>query len=128
VKKDFARAIKDYDEAIRLDPKFADAYHNRGSAWSDRKDFDRAIRDFDEAIRLDPKDPYPFNGRGDAWRRKKDYARALADYADAEAGQFAEAVRWQQKALEDAAFAMAHGQRARERLELYKQNKPYREP
>ena len=48
--------------------------------------------------------------------------------AHAEVGQFAEAVRWQQMALEDAAFAKTHGQRARERLELYKMNKPYREP
>ena len=30
-KGDYDRAIKEYDEAIRLDPKDARAYYNRGS-------------------------------------------------------------------------------------------------
>ena len=30
---DLDRAIGDYNEAIRLDPKDASAYSNRGSAW-----------------------------------------------------------------------------------------------
>jgi tetratricopeptide (TPR) repeat protein len=31
-KKDYARAIADYDQAIRLDPKYAHAYYGRGQA------------------------------------------------------------------------------------------------
>ena len=53
-KKDYDRAIQDYDEAIRLDPKFKIAFNNRGVACNNKKDFDRAIKDFDEALRLDP--------------------------------------------------------------------------
>src|SRR5262249_47557919 len=52
---DYDRAIRDYDEAIRLDPKFVRAYEERGAAYSWKGDYDRAIRDYDEAIRLDPK-------------------------------------------------------------------------
>ena len=55
-KGDNDRAIKDYSEAIRLDPKYVVAYFNRGSVYSYKGDYDRAIKDFDEAIRLDPKD------------------------------------------------------------------------
>ena len=44
------RAIADYSEAIRLDPKFANAYINRGVAYRAKLENDRAIADFDEAI------------------------------------------------------------------------------
>jgi tetratricopeptide (TPR) repeat protein len=48
------RAIADYDEAIRLDPKYATAYYNRGVIYGDIGQRERAIADYDEAIRLDP--------------------------------------------------------------------------
>jgi hypothetical protein len=46
--------------------------------------------------------------------------------AYAEAGQFDEAVRWQQKALDDPAYVREYGEGARRRLELYRNKKPYR--
>jgi tetratricopeptide (TPR) repeat protein len=36
---------------IRLDPKDAEAYYNRGLAWKAKDDLDRAIADFDQAGR-----------------------------------------------------------------------------
>ena len=60
------RAIADYDQAIRLDPKDATAYNNRGSARYDRKEYDGAIADYDQAIRLDPKYATAYNNRGSA--------------------------------------------------------------
>src|SRR6266403_339236 len=54
-KGDNDRAIADYNEAIRLDPKHARAFHHRGYAYSDKGDNDRAIADYNEAIRLNPK-------------------------------------------------------------------------
>ena len=53
-KGDHENAIADYNEAIRLDPKIAEAYNNRGNAWRNKGDYDRAIADYNEAIRLDP--------------------------------------------------------------------------
>jgi len=47
------RAIADYSEAIRLDPKHAIAYCNRGDGYRSIYDYGRAIADYDEAIRLD---------------------------------------------------------------------------
>jgi len=53
--KEVGRAIKDYDEAIRLNPQDAKAYHNRGLTYCrDLGEFERGIEDFDEAIRLNP--------------------------------------------------------------------------
>ena len=48
------RAIRDLDEAIKLKPKLAVAFSNRGDAWRRRGDIERAIMDLSEAIRLDP--------------------------------------------------------------------------
>ena len=47
-------AIAVYSEAIKLDPSFADAYNNRGTAYESKGDLDRAINDFSIAIDLDP--------------------------------------------------------------------------
>jgi len=46
--------IRDYDQAIRLDPTNALAYYYRGYTWGVKGDSERAIADYDQAIRLDP--------------------------------------------------------------------------
>ena len=79
-KGDIDRAIADYDETIRLDPKNANAHNNRGMAWRAKGDLDRAMADYDQAIRLDPKYASAYSNRGNVWRAKGDYDRAIADY------------------------------------------------
>lgn len=49
-------AIKDYDEAIRLDPGYSEAYCHRGIIWSGMEEYDKAIDDFEKALQLDPSD------------------------------------------------------------------------
>src|SRR5262245_13300531 len=80
---EFDRAIADYSEAIKLNPKYASAYVGRGSVWYAKKDFDKAIADYDEAIRIDPKHGLAFLDRGFVWEAKKDTDRAIADYDEA---------------------------------------------
>jgi serine/threonine-protein kinase len=82
-RKDYDRAIRDYDEAIRLDPTYAKAYNARGHAWAGKNDYDRAIRDYDESIRLDPGNPAnseALNDRGIAYASLKRFATAEADF------------------------------------------------
>jgi tetratricopeptide (TPR) repeat protein len=52
-----------YNEAIRLDPKFVNAYLGRGNALSNKQEYDKAIADDNEAIRLDPTYALPDAGR-----------------------------------------------------------------
>jgi tetratricopeptide (TPR) repeat protein len=78
-KGDFDRAIADYNEAIRLDPKYATAYNNRGTAYSSKGNYDRAIADYNEAIRLKSDFALAYNGRATVWWQKGDYDRAVAD-------------------------------------------------
>jgi tetratricopeptide (TPR) repeat protein len=79
---DYAGAIADYDEVIRIRPE-AKFLTNRGDAWQARKDYDRAIADYDAAQKLDPTFPRVYNNRGAAWQQKGDRARAKQDYAEA---------------------------------------------
>jgi tetratricopeptide (TPR) repeat protein len=51
---DFAGALKDYDEAIRLDPRHGPAYANRGSLRFNSGDQKGALEDFNKAVMLMP--------------------------------------------------------------------------
>src|SRR5262249_7591224 len=77
------KAIKDCDEAIRLNPKFASAFICRALAWSGRKEYDKAIKAYDEAIRLNPGDALPSNNRDQAPFGKKEHDQGIRDYDEA---------------------------------------------
>jgi len=83
IKGDIDRAIADFSEAIRLEPKLDVAYRNRGNAWSAKGDNDRAIADYNEVIRLNSKDALAYIGRGDAYLANKNHGRAISDYSEA---------------------------------------------
>jgi tetratricopeptide (TPR) repeat protein len=80
-KGDIDRAIADFSDAIRLDPKSADNLYQRGFTLENNKhDVDRALADYDAAIRLDPKFLPPFNNRGLLCERRGSLDRAPADF------------------------------------------------
>jgi len=79
-KRDYDHAIADYDQAIKLDPKNANAFKFRGLAYYRKQDYFHAIADFDEAIRIEPGNAEAFYQRGTAYVQKKDYGRAITDY------------------------------------------------
>jgi len=57
------RAIKDFDEAIRLSPSLGQAFNNRGLAYGNKGQSARAIQDFDQSIRLNPSNFASFANR-----------------------------------------------------------------
>ena len=94
---DYQGAIKDFDEAIRLEPQNAVAYFNRGTAYLYQgiedlasEKFEHAIEafievvaDYDEAIRLDPEYADAYGSRGVAFVYLEKYERAIEDYTEA---------------------------------------------
>src|SRR5262245_35862812 len=69
-------AIKDYNEAIKIDPKYADAYVARGCARWGKGEHDKSVADFSEAIKLDPDNALAFYNRGNVRSHKGEYDQA----------------------------------------------------
>jgi tetratricopeptide (TPR) repeat protein len=82
-KGDLDRAVADYTQAIKIDPKYSEAYSSRGWSLFNRGDVDRAFSDYNEAIRLKPTSALALTRRGYAWYEKGDTPRAFADYDEA---------------------------------------------
>ena len=74
-------AIKDYDQAIKLDPDYAGAYNSRGYARSGKGDYDAAIEDYDRALEMEPDVAYVHLNRGIAYYYKGDYDQSIRDYS-----------------------------------------------
>ena len=76
-------AIKDYDQAIKLNPDLTEAYNNRGNAKSRLKQYPEAIKDYDQAIKLNPDLAEAYNNRGIAKSDLKQYQEAIKDHDQA---------------------------------------------
>src|SRR5215470_18659458 len=64
-------AIREYDRAIKANPKLSDAYFNRGNAYYDLGEDQQAIKDYSQVLRLNPKDAEALYNRANAYRRLK---------------------------------------------------------
>jgi tetratricopeptide (TPR) repeat protein len=53
-KEDWGSAVTEYTNAIRLDPKRADAWCGLGEAYGEKREWSKAIANLSEAIRLNP--------------------------------------------------------------------------
>ncbi|MEE3371478.1 MAG: tetratricopeptide repeat protein [Planctomycetota bacterium] len=81
-REDWSAAITHFNQAIRIDPDYAEAYYNRGLAHRDQ--YDKAIADFTEAIRIDPGDVEAYYQRGYTYSLQFGQDdKAIADYTEA---------------------------------------------
>jgi len=77
------QAFANLSEAIRLDPRFARPYHNRGFVRMVMGDWEGAISDFDRAIQLNADYALAYHCRGVAHQVLGYSRRAQADFAKA---------------------------------------------
>ena len=83
-KGDFDGALADYNHAIKLNPRFADAWFNRATYWKAKGDFKQAEADFTRVIELNPNMANAYAQRGLARllngrdvEAEQDFARCL---------------------------------------------------
>ena len=142
-------ALKSFDEAIRLEPDLGYAYCARAYVWSAKGDRDRMLHDLDEGVRRSADNADAWGSRAwllatspiaehrdgqqavaaatkacelHAWNSSQDLDTLAAAYA--EAGNFAEAIHWAEKAV-SLATKIDRGE-MESRLALYREGKPFR--
>ena len=76
-------AINHYNKAIRLKPYYADAYYNRGNAYTKLGQYQRAIEDYNEAISLKPDYANAYSNRGITYAALSQYQRAIENCNEA---------------------------------------------
>jgi tetratricopeptide (TPR) repeat protein len=76
-------AIRQYQEAIRLNPGYAEAHNNLGAALLGKGQTDEAIRQYQEALRLKPDYANAHSNLGIALARKGQIDEAIRQYQEA---------------------------------------------
>jgi tetratricopeptide (TPR) repeat protein len=76
----YNEAIRDFDQAIQLNPINATAYFERGNALYNLKRYEEALQAFDQAIQLDPVNATAYFNRGNVLYNIKLYEEALQTY------------------------------------------------
>ena len=82
-KRNYDRAVSDFNKSLELDLRFAIAYANRGLTYYATQNYDNALANTSESIELGKRNLLAFSVRGDAYYAKQDYDHALADYTSA---------------------------------------------
>ena len=76
-------AMVHYQESIRLEPNYADAYYNRGNLLLAKGNIDDAIADWEKTLQLQPNDADAHTCLGNALLRKGSLNEAIAHYQTA---------------------------------------------
>ena len=74
------RAIRDFNEAIKRNPRYARAYSARGWAHLQMGESDKAFVDLTRAINIAPKDAYLYYNRGRAYLKMKQFDDAICNF------------------------------------------------
>jgi tetratricopeptide (TPR) repeat protein len=80
---DLDRAVRDFSEAIRIDPTYPDGYLARGETYFELGQTERAIADYSAALTHDPQQAAGFRARGMAHLYLGKNDLALADLSKA---------------------------------------------
>lgn len=79
-RKQYRQAIRDYGQAIRLDPRHYKAYSDRGNVWHRMGQSRKAIGDYNRALRINPRDHLSYANRAAAWEKLGNRRMAIRDY------------------------------------------------
>lgn len=81
--EDNQKALADYNQALKFDPKYVKAYVNRANVRDDLGDKQGAIADYNQALKLDSEYALAYHNRGIFYARQGDKTKAQADFQKA---------------------------------------------
>ncbi|MBV9085312.1 MAG: tetratricopeptide repeat protein [Acidobacteriaceae bacterium] len=79
----FDLAKKNYQRALKLDPKYAEAINNLGTVYYSEKNYRKAIGYYKRSLRYSPETASVYANLGAAYFARKDYKRASEAYEQA---------------------------------------------
>jgi len=79
----YSEAVKHYQEAIKLNPDFTDAFINLGVAYYQLGKYSKAIDAYEKALRLNPHSPSLYNKLGSVYIINGNYMKALDNFKKA---------------------------------------------
>jgi tetratricopeptide (TPR) repeat protein len=145
------KASADYDQVTRLDPRDASSYVFRGKAHFAKGNYRAAAFDFEKAAQLSPRDfdaldslawfqatcPEDSLRNGNEALKKSRQACELSGWqcsdvvdtlaaAYGEIGDFDNAIKYETQAINMKGVYALRRKKMQERLDLYRQHKPYR--
>jgi predicted TPR repeat methyltransferase len=82
-KGDLDAAIDSYNQAIKINPDYAEAYSNLGAALKDKGELDAAIDSYKQAIKIKPDYADAYSNLGAALKDKGDLDAAICSYKQA---------------------------------------------
>lgn len=71
-------AMRDYDQALQLNPKDAATYFNRGREWCKREQWEKGLADYQKVVGLNPKFSMAYHERAIVFTRLGECDKALA--------------------------------------------------
>ena len=82
-KHEMDEAIREFHEALQMQPEYAEAHNNLGLALGDKGQLDEAIREYRQAIQIQPDYAMAHYNLGNALRYKHQWGEAVAEYRQA---------------------------------------------
>ena len=82
-KRQYDKAIFNFNRAIEMNTADASAYYNRGRAYGEQGQYDQAISDYSKALEINRMYGDTYFYRGLAYHAKGQYNQAISDYTKA---------------------------------------------
>lgn len=81
-KESWKDAIQNYEQAVKIDPKFIYAWDNLGICYRRVGEYDKALNAYKQSLAVDPKGKMPLQNIAIAYIYKKEYQKAIDAYND----------------------------------------------
>jgi tetratricopeptide (TPR) repeat protein len=79
----YRKAVNDFTQVIKLEPDFADAYHERAKTYVLMNEHSKALADFNELVRLKPNDANSDYARADFYGKTGEQDKVIQDFTKA---------------------------------------------